>query len=75
MSMSTKTRRISYVGAALAAAVTVGAMTMSSPAKADWAGVQIGPFGFGVGAPGPYYGYPYYPDYYYYPPYRPYYPY
>jgi hypothetical protein len=82
MAMATQTRRVSYLGAIAAAALTVAALTVPlSPAKADWAGVQLGPFGFGVGGPGPYYygyrydyPYPYY-DYGYYPPYRPYYPY
>ena len=60
MSMSTKFRRLSLLGAVSAVALTVSALTVPlAPAKADWAGVQIGPFGIGVGAPGPYYyGYP-----------------
>ena len=61
MSMSTKFRRLSLLGAVSAVALTVSALTVPlAPAKADWAGVQIGPFGIGVGTPGPYYGYPYY---------------
>jgi hypothetical protein len=63
MSMSTR------FGMLVAAALTVGALTVPlSPAKAQaWAGINVGPFGIGVGVPGPYY-YPYRP-------YRPYYPY
>ena len=58
MTMSTRNRRFSYLGTLALAAVSLAAVTTPlSPAKAQ-VGVQIGPFGFGVGAP---YVYPYYP--------------
>jgi hypothetical protein len=86
MSISTRNHRFSYLGTlAVAAAISVAALVSSlSPAKAQgWAGVQVGPFAFGVGTPPPTYPYPYhpygyyyspspyyyYPSYYYYPPY------
>ena len=77
MSMSTEIRRMPFLGSLLAAALAVGALTVPlQPANAQaWAGFSIGPFGIGVGVPGPVYTYPYYPPYgYYYPP-RYYYPY
>ena len=58
MSMSTRNRRFSYLGTlAIAAASLVAATLPLAPAKAQ-AWVQVGPFGFGVGAPT--YAYPYY---------------
>ena len=73
MALSHQPRRFTYLGAALAAALAIGAVALPvSSAKAQ-AWVQLGPFGFGVGGPyyaypyNPYYPYPYYPGYYYYP--------
>jgi hypothetical protein len=74
MSISAKNRRFPYLGTlATAATITLTAIALPlSPAKAQgWAGVQIGPFGFGISTP-PVYAYPYYPYGYYYP--RYYYP-
>lgn len=71
--------RLSIVVALAITAAGLGALTIpSQPAKAQaWFGVQVGPFGFGVGGPGyyyypPYYApYPAYPGYYYTNPYDP----
>jgi hypothetical protein len=58
MTMSTRNRRFSSLGTLALAAIGLAAMAVPlSPAKAQ-VGVQIGPFGFGVGVP---YAYPYYP--------------
>jgi hypothetical protein len=58
MTKSTRNRRFSYLGTlALSALALLAAVVPLSSAKAQ-VGVQIGPFGFGVGAP---YVYPYYP--------------
>jgi hypothetical protein len=75
MSMSTRNRRFSYLGTLAATVVGLTALALPlTPAKAQ-IGVQVGPFGFGVGAPPPhYYGYPYYPPAYYPPAYGYYYP-
>ena len=75
MSMSTRNQRLSYLATLVAAAVGLTALAFPlAPAKAQ-VGVQVGPFGFAIGAPAPYYygyyGYPYYPPAYgsyYYPP-------
>ena len=64
MSMSSATiRRLSLPVVLTAALTSLAMMTVPlAPAAAQtWAGVRVGPFGFGVGAP--YYGYPYYPPY------------
>lgn len=53
----------SLIGKYAIAAISLVALTIPlEPAKAQgYIGFQFGPFGFGVGAPGPVYGYPYYP--------------
>jgi hypothetical protein len=79
MSMSTTTRRLSYLGVLTASAIGLAALTTPlQPAQAQgYLGFSVGPFGFGIGAPPPvYYNYPRpYPyDYYapaYYPAYYP----
>jgi hypothetical protein len=58
MTMSTRDNRFSYLGTLAVAALGLAAVTVPlAPAKAQ-VGVQIGPWGFGIGAP---YAYPYYP--------------
>ena len=69
MAMSPTTRRPSVLAALAACLVGLGALAVPLPRAAaqDWVGVQVGPFGFGLGPP--YYGYPYYPPSASYPPY------
>ena len=73
MSSNAKTRKFRWLGATTTAAVALAAVSLPlTPAKAQ-IGVQIGPYGVGVGmpyyyGPGPYYyGYgPYYHHHYHY---------
>lgn len=78
MSMSTATRRFSLLGTLATSAIGLTALTVPlAPATAQtYFGFNVGPFGFGVGAPAPAYYYPpAYPYNYYAPPYYPsYYP-
>ena len=64
MTMSTRNRRLSYLGTLAIAAVSLAAMAIPlAPAKAQ-IGVQVGPYGFGVAPPPPAYVYrPYSPPY------------
>jgi hypothetical protein len=73
MSLSTTTRRLSFLGTATAAAIGVAALTVPlAPAKAQYFGFEVGPFGLGVAAPAPAYYYPpAYPYHYYGPTYYP----
>ena len=82
MSISTRNRRFSYLGTLAISAISLITVALPlAPAKAQgYVGFQVGPFGFGVGVPGPAYTYPYYaPAYpygyyaprYYYPGYYP----
>jgi len=67
MSKTKNTRRLHWLGSAAVAALALTAIAVPlTPAKAQ-IGVEIGPWGVGVG--GPYYGYPYYHHYYGYGPY------
>lgn len=63
MSISTTNRRFPYLGTLAVAAISLAAVAVPlAPAKAQgYVGFQVGPFGFGVGVPGPAYTYPYYP--------------
>lgn len=78
MSISTATRRFSYLGTLAASAIGLAALSVPlGPANAQaYYGFNVGPFGFGLGAPAPAYYYPpAYPYNYYAPPYyRSYYP-
>ena len=73
MSICTATRRFSLLGPVAAAVIGLVATSIPlAPAKAQYFGFDVGPFGFGVGAPTYYYppAYPYnyhgyYPSYYY----------
>jgi len=75
MSINKTNRRFHWLGAVAAGALALTAVTVPlTPAKAQ-IGVQVGPFGVGVGpyygyyGPGPYYGYygydPYWHHHYY----------
>jgi hypothetical protein len=60
MTISTNNRRFSYLGTLAIAAISLVAMALPlTPAKAQ-IGFQVGPFGFGIGAPAPAYTYPAY---------------
>jgi hypothetical protein len=65
MSLPTTIRRLSAIPIVAAAMLGVAALALpSAPAKAQ-VYVGVGPFGFAVGPPAPYYYGPYYSPYYY----------
>lgn len=68
--MLSRIRRLWFGGAAALAIVGAALGALATPAQAqEWFGVQVGPFGFGVGNPyypSPYYAPPYYAPYYHY---------
>ncbi|HTT78578.1 MAG TPA: hypothetical protein VMF86_02770 [Stellaceae bacterium] len=69
MSLPNITRRLGAIPVIAAATLAVAAFALpSAPAKAQ-VYFGVGPFGFAVGAPSPYYYDPYYTPYYYPPPY------